>query len=244
MAVMTGCPCSASSPKVQLSTPSDTSGAPRVSARPTRCAHSPSLRTFSSRKTRGALRLSSRTRPFHSPAEGSEGRPSKRGSGGCTTFWCGFRRNHRCAIHFTPFRTGHAACSLRGSTFPFRSWLKKRIALPRLGLTRTVPEMFSSQHLAQPKTFLPSDSCQPLEHFDLSCRGNSVSPPSSTSLRYVRSVAGRSTSWPGSVSTCDSYFCSDMYRPICSASASVSGMCATRCIRFRMCLSTGIELSS
>ena len=87
---------------------------------------------------------------------------------------------HFVADHFTPLSTGHPACVDFTSSFPAVSMDQKSSASPRRAFTAT-PLRAHAENASSP-------SCG----FSL-VSGNTVSPPLSTSERYIRTVATR---WP------------------------------------------------
>mmetsp|Transcript_3782 Transcript_3782/g.16038 ORF Transcript_3782/g.16038 Transcript_3782/m.16038 type:complete len:234 (+) Transcript_3782:194-895(+) len=113
---------------------------------------------------------------------------------------------HFVADHLTPFETGHPACVDFTSSFPPTSRDQNKSASPRRGFTAT-PRWAHSENAS-------SSACG----FSF-VYGNTVSPPSSTSERYMRTVATRwppllsswlNASWNASM--CASYFWPFSYR--------------------------------
>mmetsp|Transcript_6969 Transcript_6969/g.30536 ORF Transcript_6969/g.30536 Transcript_6969/m.30536 type:complete len:229 (+) Transcript_6969:2091-2777(+) len=97
---------------------------------------------------------------------------------------------HFVAVHFVPPSTAHPPCRLVGSSWPLRWTLWNSSASPRRGRTCNLPR---AHWLDDLELYNPRTSVSPSGSIHAPCLGNTVSPPASTSLRYINTVATR---WP------------------------------------------------
>jgi hypothetical protein len=115
--------------------------------------------------------------------------PGGAAGGGGAVHLNGLAWIHFVAVHFSPLITGHPACIDRWSILFSGVMLQNSSPSPFLGLTAT---RSTAQSLHGPFS-------SPLVGSIHSLSGNAVSPPSSTSVRYRRTVA---TLCPPSAASC------------------------------------------